>query len=290
MIDLSPYAQMISEEEDRPLFLEAVEAVKVNALRAAYVMIWLACAESFKRRFREAQKRDSAAGKIVGDIVKKENEQKAVDKFILDKSLEYGFLSTTGHRALNHVYEMRCLYVHPYESAPSPEQVMHAAAVVVDHVLSHPVKLRHGFGTQLLYRLINDLNFLDDQQSAVKTFVKDIIPRIDNAIYAWFLEEYWKKLEPIANDPLLLVYFRRGEWFCQAMLSEVGVGVFTHNDWHDKVSQYPKTLIFVCVGIDVFPLIGERAQDSLVGVILSEANTRASILKHLEILVERNVE
>ncbi|MDD3949194.1 MAG: hypothetical protein PHT43_07000, partial [Anaerolineaceae bacterium] len=53
--DLSGYAKKILSKEDHPLFDDAVEAGKAGALRAAYVMIWLACAESLKRRFREAQ-------------------------------------------------------------------------------------------------------------------------------------------------------------------------------------------------------------------------------------------
>ena len=67
-VDLSSYAKNILSSEDYPLFDGAVEAGKAGALRAAYVMIWLACAESLKRRFREAEKRDHVAGKIVGEV------------------------------------------------------------------------------------------------------------------------------------------------------------------------------------------------------------------------------
>ena len=91
-VDLTSYANNIFSTEDHPLFDDAVEAGRVGALRAAYVMIWLACAESLKRRFREAQKRDGAAGKIVGEIESKEREHKAVDKFLLTKAHEYGFV------------------------------------------------------------------------------------------------------------------------------------------------------------------------------------------------------
>ena len=71
-VDIGDYSTQILSEDDRPLFDEAVEAAKVGALRAAYVMIWLSCAESLKRRFRETQQRDGVAAKIVGDIEAKE--------------------------------------------------------------------------------------------------------------------------------------------------------------------------------------------------------------------------
>jgi len=282
MVDLTRYAKQILEDEDRPLFEDAVESANVDALRAAYVMIWLACAESLKRRFREAQKRDGAAGKIVGDIETKEKEHKSVDKFVLDKAKEYGFLSDPAHTVLNHVYEMRCLYGHPYEEAPSAEQVSHAAAVVVEHVLSQPVKLRHGFGNQLLTSLLGDRAYLDDHDTAVAAFAKDIIPRLDEHIHAWFLDKYWEGLERLADDSSMAVFFRRGVWFCRTMIGEVGTKVYPHDDWHNRVTRYPKTLMRVCSIAGIYSNVGKRAQDSLVGGIFVEADTRASVLTHLE--------
>jgi len=282
VVDLTDYSDRILAAEDRPLFEDAVAAGKVGALRAAYVMIWLACAESLKRRFREAQKRDSAAGKTVGEIEDKERDHKAVDKFVLDKAHEYGFLSDSGHTVLNHVYEMRCFYGHPYEEAPSQEQVSHAAAMAVEHVLSQPVKLRHGFGKLLLKNLLADRSYLDDQRAAVEAFAKDIIPRLDDSVHGWLLDAYWVDLEKTADDPSMAVFVRRGIWFCRTMLTEVGVGVFSRDEWHERVSRHAKTLMRVCSIAEVFSEIGRRAQDSLVGAILTEAVTRASVLKHLE--------
>jgi hypothetical protein len=281
-MDLSSYAKNIHSTEDLPLFDDAVEAGKAGALRAAYVMIWLACAESLKRRFREAQKRDSAAGKIVGDIEAKEREHKAVDKFVLTRAQEYGFVSDSGHTILNHIYEMRCVYGHPYEEAPSKEQVSHAASVVVEHVLSKPVKLKHGFGRQLLRSLLEERNFLDDQQSAVEAFAKDILPRLDESIYGWVLDSYWIELEAFAGDPSMAIFSRRGKWFSRTMLLEIGADVFSNDDWHDKTSKFPKVLMVVCGTESVFKGIGKRAQDSLVGSILAESGTRASVLSRLE--------
>lgn len=281
-IDIGNYAEKINAEEDHQLFDEAVKAAKAGALRAAYVMIWLSCAESLKRRFREASKRDNTAGKIVGEIETIEKGYKAVDKFVLEKAKEYGFIAEYEYTLLNQIYEKRCLYGHPYEQAPIPEQVTEAAATVVEYVLCKPVKLKHGFGQQLLKKLLEELNFLDDQESAVVEFAKDIIPRIDESIYRWLLDTYWENLEKNSKDPLVSVFFRRGIWFSRALLREVGVDVFSHDDWHDRISTYPKTLIQLCTTADIFSEIGERAQDSLVGSIIEESKTRASVLKYLE--------
>ena len=282
MVDLSRYAEQILAVEDHPLFDDAVEAGKVGALRAAYMMIWLACAESLKRRFREAQKRDVTAGKIVGEIETKERDHKSVDKFVLEKAKTYGFVSDSGHTILSHIYEMRCVYAHPYEEAPSSEQVLHAAAGVVEHVLSKPVKLRHGFGKHLLDNLLHDRSYLDDEEMAVVAFTKDILPRIDESIHGWLLDKYWEEIEKIVDDASVALFCYRALWFSRTILIEVGVDVFSPDDWHDRFSKFPKTLICVCSVVEIFSNIGQRAQDSLVGCILTESDIHPRFLTFLE--------
>jgi hypothetical protein len=198
------------------------------------------------------------------------------------KAHEYGFVSDSGHTVLDHIYEMRCLYGHPYEEAPSQEQVSHAAAMVVEHVLSKPVKLRHGFGKQLLKRLLEEPNFLDDQKTAVVAFTKDILPRLDESIHGWLLDNYWEELERFSDDSSMAIFINRGIWFSRTMLTEVGVDVFSNDDWHDRSSRFPKILMQVCSIADIFKEIGKRAQDSLVGLIIAESATRVSVLTHLE--------
>ena len=281
-VNLGNYAKEILSEDDHPLFDDAMEAGRVGALRAAYVMIWLACAESLKRRFRDAKVRDNTAGLIFDEIERMESQHRAVDRFLLDKAREYGFLSDSGRTILNHVYEMRCIYGHPYQEAPSREKVIDAAAAVVDLVLSRPVKLRHGFGRQLLDNLLNDGNFLDDYEPAVSALAKNILPRLDDAVHVWLLDEYWRELEKISDDSSMAVFSKRGTWFCRAMLTEIGATVLTHEDWHDRLGRFPKTLMGVCAVAGIFRHIGQPAQDSLVGSVLEESKTQASVLNYLE--------
>ena len=281
-VDLREYAKEILVHEDHPLFDEAVEAAKAGALRSAYVMIWLACAESLKRRFREAKKRDDTAGKIVGEIERLEKEHKAVDLVLLQKALRYGFVSDSGQTALGHIYEMRCIYGHPYEEAPSREKVIDAAATVVNLVLSKPVKLRHGFGNQLLKSLLENGNYLDDQESAVADFARRILPGVDEDIHVWLLDEYCKEMENLSNDSSMAVFVRRGIWFCRTMLAEIGVATLTNEQWHERASRFPQTLTRVCNVPAIFEGIGELAQNSLVGSILDKSKTRSSVLTHLE--------
>lgn len=282
MVDLAPYLDRIIAPEDKPLFEDAVKCFSAGSLRAAYIMIWLSCAESLKRRFREAEQRDGSAGKIVGQFKRMENEHKSVDKFLLKKAEEYGFLSNSAYALLLHVYEMRCVYGHPYEEAPSNEQIIHAAAMVVDHVLSKPVRLRQGFGSELLKNLLTDVNYLDDQASAVEAFVREILPKIDESILPWLLDCCWKKMEAMADDASLRRMFMRGVWFSRGVLDHTGSTMITSDQWHEKVGKYPKTLVRVIYKKSTFGRIGGRAQDSLVGSAFDQSKDRSSVLQYID--------
>ena len=158
-VDLSKYAEKIFAKDDLPLFSEAAVAANAGALRAAYVMIWLSCAESLKRRFRESSKYDNAAGRILARIDSLEKSERSVDKVLLKEAREYGFISDYGFTVLSQAYDLRCVYGHPYREAPSQEQVVCAAASVVSLVLSQPVKLRYGFGKRLLNDMLGNSTY-----------------------------------------------------------------------------------------------------------------------------------
>ena len=288
-VDLSEYACRILAIEDHPIFDEAVSAAKTGALRAAYVMIWLACAESLKRRFNVASTRDNAAAKIAGQIVVLEKQHKAVDKVLLDKAKDYGFVSDSGYQSLFPIYEMRCIYRHPYEKGPSVEAVKDAAATVIENVLSKPVKLRHGFGNQLIRSLLEERSFLDDQEAAVADFAKRILPSLDETVHVWLLDRYWEKLEELSGDPTMATFFRRGIWFVHTVIAQLGSEILSEEEWHHRVRMFPRILTRVLTTAELFERIGELAQNTVVGSALEESETRASVLTHLERLSNQNV-
>lgn len=288
LVDLNKYATAILSTEDLPLFDDAIRAANAGALRASYIMIWLACAESLKRRFREARALDHLAGKINHDVADMETRHQAVDKLLLNKAYEYGLLSDSERTVLNHVYEMRCLYGHPYEEAPSGEALIHAASAVVDLVLSRPVKLRYGFGEQILGNLLQETNYLDDQETAVIAFAKSVLSRLDGGILKWFMDKYITQLNDLFEDPSMAIIFRRGTWFCRAIIKETDMHIFTEEEWHDRCNRFPRALMYICSVGNIFEHMGEHAQNSVVGAIIEESEHHINTLKCIEQLSREN--
>lgn len=164
MADLSKYTAEILTEDDRPLFQEAEASALHGAPRGAYILIWIACAEGLKRKFREAAARDSEANRIVGQITQAESQQRSADMLILTKAKDYGFINDVVFQKLEYVYKMRCVYGHPYEAAPDDEELINAAAVVVREVLGKPTLLRQGFVQSLIDKLFSDINYLEQSE------------------------------------------------------------------------------------------------------------------------------
>ena len=277
------YLDRVVEPDDRPLLDEAITAAASGARRGAYILTWLACAESLKRRFRTAQARDGNARKIASTIIDKEEKQNAVDRYVLDQALAYGFIAQAGHVQLSHIYTMRNVYGHPYEEAPSPEQLVSAVATVVDLVLSQPLKMRHGYLDQLIEGLTTDQHYIDDYIDRVQEVADELVPRVDDQLFEWFLQKYWKKIEPVVDDPTMDLFSRRCIWFCSRFLASTPGGhpVWVKTDWFELCRTFPRISSKALSHKIVFPRIPEHASDYLVSCLIERSKTEPSVLRTL---------
>lgn len=144
MPDLESYVDAVLEEEDKVLLREASECLAAGANRAAYITVWLSCAESLRRKFFEAAVQDHQAGAIARSIQQREAQHKATDSLLIEKAKDYGFISDAEATRLRHIYENRNVFGHPYEESPNDQLVVTAASEAVDMVLGRPVALREG--------------------------------------------------------------------------------------------------------------------------------------------------
>lgn len=283
MANLKKYSDKILSDQDKTLFQEAVVSASKGAPRGAYILIWITCAESLKRKFKEAAVRDGQANRIVGQIKTAEDNHKSVDMLILGQAKDYGFIDDTAFQKLEHVYNLRCLYGHPYESAPSDIELIAAAEIAVNEVLSKPTLLKHGFVQRQIEKLFDDPNYLEHSQESVREFARDISDRIDSSTYSYLLEKYSEKTEVSYTDASLSVVVNRGLWFLSEFLEKVGTDFYNATQWHDYVARFPNTgqRIILSRAIN-FDNVGTRTQNYIISYLLSECERKPSLLKKLE--------
>lgn len=281
-LDIQPYIDRAPTEEDRVLLTEVQASLRGGALRAAYIMTWIACAESLKRRFREAQARDSRAGRIVGEIEDKECKGKSVDSYLIQKALEYGFIQAGEEALVRHVYEMRCLYGHPYELAPSHEQIVAAVDVVVSAVLSKSVMLRHGFIEEQLRLVLSEKYYLDDHQPAVESYADEVSAKIDPSLHLWMVMKLLAKAEGFFSDPSGMLYATRSVWLATSWLSRVDEAVLGAWDCRGELTRSPKIYSSVLSTPIIYPNLMQAVQDTVIGVLIERSTKFPKVIKKIE--------
>lgn len=277
----------ILSEVDKPLFEDATKSADAGAFRGAYIMLWLSCAESLKRRFKESSPQNNIASKIFHEIKNKEEQHRSVDKYILDKSKEYGFITDSDHQELSLIYGMRCVYGHPYEKAPNDDQLYYAASTIVRCVLSKPLKLKEGFASQIINDILTQKHYLDHQYKAVESFTHSVLLKIDENIYDWFLKKLWEKTDKIISDIPLSKLVDRAIWFSKAMLQKTGLDIIAPEEWHQLTIRYPIIFMRLFSYHEFFENIDRSTQDSLIGIIIEESDSSPSELKRIENLCNK---
>jgi len=254
-----------------------------GARRAAYITVWLAIAESLRRKFSEAAVRDHRAANVVRQVNRREEQHKAVDHLLLDKAKEYGFITDAEFTQLEHIYENRNVFGHPYEEAPSDLAVEAAAEAAVTIVLGRPVALREGYLSDQVRRLTAEQTFLNDDETRVAEYAAVVHSRSAPDLRLWFIRKLLAALEAVFADPALDVLRRRGEWFLRAFLL-TDLTIFMTWDPVDDLPNHLAILKTVLADARLFPSATNHAQDIVVNALVQGATTDPEWLQLLEAL------
>lgn len=288
MPDLDAYIERVYDDEDKILMREASACFAAGANRAAYITVWLATAESLRRKFVEAASRDQKASKIVGDIRDREAAHRAVDAMLIEKAKEYGFVTAAEAMRLRHLYENRNVFGHPYEQHPSNQLVETAASESTDIVLGRPVSLREGYLSQQLIRLTSDITFLSDDNQAVDDFATLVHVRSARELRPWFINKLARALRSVVADQSADQLQRRNIWFLRTF-TMCDTSVFDEWDAVDDLPDCLGVLPEVLARADVFALVSNHAMDIVVNALISSAEADPRYLELVWSLQEAGV-
>lgn len=280
--------KLIINNEDLILFNEAFYALKAGALRGAYLLIWLACIESIKRKFKEISYRDSEVKRIYSKIKNKENEHKATDKYILDQAKELEIITQTEFLKLENIYKLRCIYAHPYEEAPNNESVVAAITNIVQIVLSTPAKLRYGYLEQQVKLLVHEKSLLDDVPRKIENYAEIVYKKASNDLHLWFLKKLWKEMSNVSSDPSLSKLFERCIIFSRHYLDLAIDNFYKNWDIHSDILKFKNILPEILVDIKLFKKINQRVQDTIVSVLIEFGSDGTRHLLLLDNLSQNN--
>lgn len=279
---LAPQLARILSDDDRVLYEEAVRAAQGGAHRAAYVMLWLGCVESIKRKFREQALRDKSAGRISAELDGRERLGASADAYLLDQARAYGWLSEADWATLAHIYHMRAVYSRPAEEPPGAVTVVAAANAVVDIVLSRPAELRQGYLRQQLRLLTTDPSFIDDVPESTVRYADEVFDKAAPELHVWLIRQLCRALEAINGDPEAAPLVRRSLRFARAFIRRGAPAIFHSWDVIADLGKHPTSLCEVLAVPELFTVLEPQTQDLIVGQLLVTQSRRARHLKELE--------
>jgi hypothetical protein len=179
---------------------------------------------------------------------------------------------------------MRCLFGHPYEKQPLPEEVRAAAEVVVETVLGVPTKLRHGYLSEQVRLLTEEATFLDDIPEPVNRYALDVFHRASDDLLSWFIEKLWGKAEDLVNDPTKALFVRRTVWFSRAFLGECAAALLSAWDTVGVLTRVPVIASSVLSHRALFVAVSNHARDIIVGNLLTALPTQTDYVENLQSL------
>lgn len=275
----------ISEATDRLLFEEAVTCFEAGALRATYIMSWIAVAESLRNRFSVmAERSDGQAGKVLKQVETLEKQNQATDLYLLDQAKAIDLVTDEQHDKLSHLRLMRNRYAHPTGRGPTEQETLSALEIAVDAVLSEPILLRHGYADYQLAALFGELHWLPDDEQAVRENAAGVARRLHPVAAPHLLDNLVEGYEEIFGDPERDVVTRRAGWFVRGFLMEVRPDL-SETRWKivDLVLRRPVAASLMLGTPEVFDLLPEQARGMVIGHLTNPSGSGLSAAKLLRL-------
>lgn len=262
-------------EEDKVLLNEAKIGAENGALRSAYIMLWLACVESIKRRFKDLEPFDNVIGSVNADIRRKEEAGQSIDKFLVGKYLEHGYIESMEHRSLLEIYSSRCIFAHPYERAPREGKVMSALEDIGEMVINRPLKFRQGFASRKINEFLTNPQFVSNRRESVETFAEDVFQKTDDSIHFWIVKTLCNETD--VSDPTL---YEKAMFFIQKFLCLSDIKIFDGQDLPSFILKHVILVHSLCKP-SLFKQLDGRSKEVVVNSIFNWSKNDKTFFRNI---------
>lgn len=262
--------ESISDKEDKVLIKDAIELCKQNQCRAAFIIGWLACAESLRRRIKFLGKTSNNAKKVFQHIESEEDSKHSIDSLLINESSNLEIITPIEKSKLEYFYKLRCIYCHPYENAPNKLDCEHLIVSIIQIVLSKSTLLREDGISEVIKLVENEESFLSGSEETIASYVENFISRIDPQKNDFLINGLIKTFEHAKKENMFI--YERIKTFSIKALTIIGVNSFFKSDSEsDKICLENKNFsIEILSKIDIFKALNSRLQDIVFNILLKK--------------------
>ena len=130
-------------------------------------------------------------------IESEEASKHSIDFLLIDESSKLEIITPIEKSKLEYFYNLRCIYCHPYEKAPSKLDCEHLIVSIIQIVLSKSTLLREDGISEVIKLVENEESFLSGSEDAIKSYIDNFIPRIDPEKYEFLINKLIKSFEHV---------------------------------------------------------------------------------------------
>jgi hypothetical protein len=280
MIEIRELENKILNETDKILFYESVKCLESKTYRAGYILAWISIVESLKRKITDlANTGDKQTQESLKKIENLEKNEKSADIQIITEALNVSLVEIDDHKKLQFFWGQRCLFAHPYEKAPTEDELIFIIRQSVDITLSRKLEFKKNYIDELVNNLINKSHFLPNDNNAIESYAKKILPRISKNLHSYFFKVLIAKIGELKDEETKKVFLKRLRFFTVHLLKHTNQKL-SDNKWRMEDLALNHTFEFVLGTCDsrVWKKLPTRVRSLILEYIIQDQTTREQFI------------
>ncbi|MEE0950824.1 MAG: hypothetical protein U0L62_01255 [Paludibacteraceae bacterium] len=260
----------ILNPHDAQLFDEIIRCCEAGLLRAAYIMTWILIVESLRNKIEKLSLLgDARAIKAFENIEGVEKAKKSNDDIIIKKALECQVVVSRYSSDLTYFWEQRCLYAHPYQTAPKEADVILIISKALEMVLKVELIYHKEHITEIIENEVANFHIVPQSLPEQQEHIKHHLLLIRNEHYLFLYKTLFYQFCLAVEHRNKLIYQYLSQ-FIQILICDVGVDICgDENALPKQIATHAKKVWYlIALTPSLWKKIDQRSQDSLFNCIL----------------------
>ena len=270
--------QSIANANDAQLYDEIIKCCESGSLRAAYILTWILIVESLRHKIEAlASLGDRRAEQALKSIDGVEKARQANDKVIVDKSISCLVVDTRYESDLNYFWDQRCLYAHPYQTAPNDADVTLIITKALEMVLKTGVHYHKDRIDEIIKNEVACFHMVPQNEPEQKERIRFHLLMVREEHYAFLYKTLFFEFSQAVDSKNIPLY-RYMALFIELLVNETTYDINNDaNGLQKQIANFPlKVWSLLYLAPSIWEKIDIAYRDSLFNCILLPSDNNYS--------------
>lgn len=267
---LNNQRQFIANTNDARLYDEIVKCCESGLLRAAYILTWILIVESLRHKIETlANLGDKRAIQALENIEGVEKAKQANDRVITDKAISCLVVDSRYVSDLSYFWDQRCLYAHPYQTAPSDADLTLIITKALEMVLKTGVHYHKDRISEIIKNEATNFHIVPQNEPEQKEHIRRHILMVREEHYAFLYKTLFFEFSQ-AVDAKNIPLYRYLALFTELLVNETTYDINNDvNGLPKQIANFPlKVWSLIYLAPSIWEKINDTYRDSLFNCIM----------------------